>query len=155
MEIWRFYRARGDAAENRIKELKEDFGAGGFCLQSFDGTEASFRLVCFLFNLVALFKRDVTRDESPKLDTLRTRLLVVGGILGSDAGKPVLRLGLRVRWREAFRTALSRVAQLVEPTVPQLAKLLQGLEDSPRPWQIRRPRPRRSPARIRLAGLAM
>lgn len=40
LEIWRFYHARADC-ENRIKELKEDFGANGFCLQSFDGTEAA------------------------------------------------------------------------------------------------------------------
>src|SRR5262249_45642311 len=62
VEVWRFYNARADS-ENRIKELKEDFGANGFCLQSFDGTEVAFRLICFLYNLVADFKREVTRDE--------------------------------------------------------------------------------------------
>src|SRR5262249_24359988 len=55
VELWRFYNARADS-ENRIKELKEDFGANGFCLQSFDGTEVAFRLICFLYNLVADFK---------------------------------------------------------------------------------------------------
>ena len=36
VQTWRFYNSRAES-ENRIKELKEDFGAGGFCLQSFDG----------------------------------------------------------------------------------------------------------------------
>jgi hypothetical protein len=62
VQTWRFYNSRAES-ENLIKELKEDFGAGGFCLQSFDGTEAAFRLICFLFNLIADFKREVTRDE--------------------------------------------------------------------------------------------
>jgi len=33
-DVWRSYRARGDA-ENRIKELKQDFGADSFNLKSF------------------------------------------------------------------------------------------------------------------------
>src|SRR5712671_288136 len=70
---WRFYNSRAES-DNRIKELKQDFGADGFCLHSFDGTEAAFRLICFLFNLIADFKREVTQNEAPRLLTLRTRL---------------------------------------------------------------------------------
>jgi hypothetical protein len=33
VETWQFYNSRADS-ENRLKELKEDFGADGFCLQS-------------------------------------------------------------------------------------------------------------------------
>src|SRR5216683_4068100 len=80
---WRFYNSRAES-ENRIKELKQDFGADGFCLHSFDGTEAAFRLICFLFNLIADFKREVTQNEAPRLMTLRTRLLVIGAIRGAD-----------------------------------------------------------------------
>jgi Transposase DDE domain group 1 len=94
VDAWHFYNGRADS-ENCFKELKEDFGADGFCLQSFDGTEAAFRLICFLFNLIADFKREVTRDESPRLMTLRSQILVVGAILGTDGRKAVLRLGLR------------------------------------------------------------
>jgi hypothetical protein len=35
VQTWRFYNSRAES-ENRIKELKEDFGADGFCLHSFD-----------------------------------------------------------------------------------------------------------------------
>src|SRR6266849_7239970 len=82
VQTWRFYNSRAES-ENRIKELKQDFGADGFCLHSFDGTEAAFRLICFLFNLIADFKREVTQNEAPRLMTLRTRLLVIGAIRGA------------------------------------------------------------------------
>lgn len=140
LDAWHFYNGRADS-ENRFKELKEDFGAGGFCLQSFDGTEAAFRLICFLFNLVADFKREVTRDESPRLMTLRSQVLVVGAILGADGRKPVLRLGLRGRWRERFAALLERIASLAASTVAQLANATEPLPISPlRPWRPRRPR---------------
>jgi hypothetical protein len=45
----------GADSANRLKELKEDFGSADRCLQSFNGTEATFRLICFLFNLFANF----------------------------------------------------------------------------------------------------
>src|SRR5215469_15492674 len=115
---WRFYNSRAES-ENRIKELKEDFGAGGFCLQSFDGTEAAFRLICFLFNLIAEFKREVTEDQAPRLSTLRTKVLVIGAILGREGHHTVLRLGLRERWRQRFTTLLERIAALAISTVAQ------------------------------------
>jgi len=116
VQAWRFYNSRAES-ENRIKELKEDFGAGGFCWQSFDGTEAALRLICFLFNLIADFKREVTQDDSPRLMTLRTRLLVIGAIRGAEGRKPVLRLGLRGRWRQRFQALLARIAALAVSTV--------------------------------------
>jgi hypothetical protein len=55
-EIWRDYKRRADM-ENRIAELKHDLGADGFCMQQFFATEAAFRAVLPLFNLLAEFKR--------------------------------------------------------------------------------------------------
>src|SRR5262249_35605732 len=40
--ITRMYSGRAET-ENRIKELKEDLSLDGFCLQSFDATDAAFR----------------------------------------------------------------------------------------------------------------
>ena len=138
VDAWHFYNGRADS-ENRFKELKEDFGADGFCLQSFDGTEAAFRLICFLFNLIADFKREVTRDESPRLMTLRSQVLVVGAILGADGRKAVLRLGLRGRWRERFAVLLERIASLAASTVAQFANGAERVPISPpRPWKPRR-----------------
>jgi hypothetical protein len=136
VQTWRFYNSRAES-ENRLKELKEDFGADGFCLQSFYGTEAAFRLICFLFNLMADFKREVLQDESPRLLTLRTKLLVIGGILGVEGRHTVLRLGLRERWRRHFAALLERVAALALSTVAQLTDYLKN--PTPRPWKPRRP----------------
>ena len=136
LQTWRFYNSRADS-ENRLKELKEDFGANGFCLHSFDGTEAAFRLICFLFNLVAHFKEDITRNPSPRLMTLRTQVLVAGAVLGSDGRKKVLRLGLRGPWRERFAILLQRISDLAILTVAQLAADTKNL--ALRPWKPHRP----------------
>jgi hypothetical protein len=133
---WRFYNSRAES-ENRIKELKEDFGAGGFCLQSFDGTEAAFRLICFLFNLIAEFKREVIQDQAPRLSTLRTKVLVIGAILGREGRHTVLRLGLRERWRQRFATLLERIAALAISTVAQFTDYAKN--PTLRPWKPRRP----------------
>jgi hypothetical protein len=133
---WRFYNSRAES-ENRIKELKEDFGADGFCLQSFDGTEAAFRLVCFLFNLIAEFKREVIQDQAPRLSTLRTKGLVIGAILGREGRHTVLRLGLRERWRHRFAALLQRIAALAISTVAQFADYAKN--PTLRPWKPRRP----------------
>lgn len=137
-DVWRFSNSRADS-ENRLKELKDDFGARGFCWQSFDGTEAAFRLICFLFNLVALFKREVTRNERPQLTTLRSRLLVVGAILGARGRRPTLRLGLTGQLQARFAALLARVAALARPTVAQLGNWpeVHGFSP-PTPWRARR-----------------
>jgi Transposase DDE domain group 1 len=139
---WRFYNSRAES-ENRIKDLKEDFGADSFCLQSFDGTEAAFRLICFLFNLIADFKREVIQDQAPRLSTLRTHVLVIGAILGREGRHTVLRLGLRDRWRQRFAALLQRIAALLQriaalaiSTVAQFADYAKN--PAPRPWKPRR-----------------
>ena len=55
-EIWRDYNRRADM-ENRIAELKHDLGAHGFCMKQFFATEAAFRSVLLLFNLLSEFQR--------------------------------------------------------------------------------------------------
>jgi hypothetical protein len=97
---------------------------------------------------VAEFKREVTRDESPRLMTLRVKLLVVGAILGSAGRRTVLRLGLRDRWRERFAALLERIAAAFDPTVAQLANNAEAQSfPAPRPW---RPRRRQAAVALRL-----
>jgi hypothetical protein len=146
IEVWRFYNGRSDC-ENRLKELKHDYGADGFCLTSFDGTEAVFRLICALYNLIAAFKADVTRDPAPQLGRLRTQHFVAGAIVGRDGRQVVLRLGLRGRYRERFSAFLQRIDELARSTVTQLRNSLDPLAFTvPRPWQPRPPR--RSTTRV-------
>ena len=69
-QIWRIYRGRGDA-ENRIKELKYDFGFDSFNLQSFYATEAALTFVMIAYNVMALFRMFLLQEKTQKtLSTL-------------------------------------------------------------------------------------
>lgn len=103
-----FYRGRGDC-ENRFRELKGDYNINGFCLQRFAGTEVAFRLICFLYNVTMHFKSAILRDITPTLGTLRSSLLVIGAALGSSGRQPILRLGLRGRWKQRFQDLLNTI----------------------------------------------
>ena len=68
-QIYNIYNSRADC-ENRIKELKYDFGADNFCLKEFYATEASFRFIMMAYNIMALFKHQVL-NSNMQLKTLR------------------------------------------------------------------------------------
>jgi hypothetical protein len=55
-EVWRESNQRADL-ENRIAELKQDLGADDSCMHQFFATEAAFRSVPLLFNLLSEFQR--------------------------------------------------------------------------------------------------
>jgi hypothetical protein len=133
-EVWRFYNGRADC-ENRIKELKLDFAADGFCLRSFHGTEAVLQLNCLLFNLLTAFKDDVLEDPSPTLGTLRHSLFVLGGLLRASARRSRLFLGLLTqKTRYHLNQLLMRLAA-IPPTVAHLDL------DLPQPWRNHPPIP--------------
>jgi DNA-directed RNA polymerase subunit N (RpoN/RPB10) len=100
-EIWRGYNRRADM-ENRIAELKHDLGADGFCLKQFFGTEAAFRAVLLLFNLLAEFQRAAGLPIYREPATIRTQVLTCGAILGRTGRRLVIHLseswgGLKTR----------------------------------------------------------
>lgn len=100
-EIWRDYNRRADM-ENRIAELKHDLGAHGFCMKQFFATEAAFRSVLLLFNLLAEFQRAAGLPGYREPATLRTQVLTCGAILGRAGRRAVVHLsqswgGLRSR----------------------------------------------------------
>ena len=139
VKVYRFYQKRGDC-ENRIKELKHDFNADKYCLQSFAGTEAAFRLICFLFNVVALFKAVVLKDRTLTLATIRTKLFVIGAALGSSARRTILRLGLKHPWTERFDRLLKAVSTYGNSTAAKLIQNVANLAfEPPSAWSYRRP----------------
>lgn len=100
-EVWRCYNRRADM-ENRIAELKHDLGADGFCLKQFHATEAAFRAVVLLFNLLSEFQRAVGLPGYREPATLRTQILTCGAILGRSGRRLVVHLsqswgGLKAR----------------------------------------------------------
>jgi hypothetical protein len=117
VECSHFYDGRGEC-ENTIKEFKNDFGARGFSLHSFTSTEAAFRLISVLFNIVSEFKRHVLQNTSLTLNTIRSTVFVVGAVLGRAARKVILRLGIR-RPENRFAVLLDRANSATYPTAPQ------------------------------------
>lgn len=100
-EIWRDYNRRADM-ENRIAELKHDLGADGFCLKQFFATEAAFRAVLLLFNLLSEFQRAAGLPVYREPTTIRTQVLTCGAILGRSGRRLVIHLsqswgGLKTR----------------------------------------------------------
>ncbi len=80
--VWNIYNTRADC-ENRIKELKQDFGLENFCLKDFLATEASFRFIMVANNLMSLFRHFALQSHNKAtLSTLKVYCFVLGhGVL--------------------------------------------------------------------------
>jgi hypothetical protein len=101
-QIWNLYKQRADA-ENRIKELKYDFGFDSFNIDSFYGTEAALNIVMLAYNLMSLFRQSILGGKvQHKLSTLRYRLFVMGGYMVKEGNRHVLKLSLAMKRREWF-----------------------------------------------------
>ena len=93
-QIWNIYNSRADC-ENRIRELKQDFGLDAFCLQDFWATEASFRFIMVAYNLMSLFRHcALNSHNTATLATLRAYCFAIGGWVSQHARKRVLKLSL-------------------------------------------------------------
>ncbi len=101
-EIWRIYRGRAEA-ENRIKELKYDFGFDSFNLKDFYATEAALTFAMIAYNLMALFRTFVMQEKTQKtLSTLRYRTFAVGAYFEKINDKLVLKIALNKKRRAWF-----------------------------------------------------
>ncbi|MDD3331379.1 MAG: transposase [Bacteroidales bacterium] len=102
-EVWRLYRGRGDA-ENRIKEIKYDFGFDAFNMKDFWATEAALIFVTLAYNLMSIFRLFVLQEKTQKtLSTLRFRVFAIGAYFQKINGNLVLNIALtkkRRRWFE-------------------------------------------------------
>ncbi len=101
-EIWRLYRGRAEA-ENRIKELKYDFGFDSFNLKDFYATEAALKCAMRAYNLMALFRTFVLQEKTQKtLSTLRYRAFAIGAYFEKANNKLVLKIALNRKRRAWF-----------------------------------------------------
>lgn len=101
-EIWKLYRGRGEA-ENRIKELKYDFGFDSFNLNNFYATEAALTFAMIAYNLMALFRTFVLQEKTQKtLSTLRYRTFAIGAYFEKANDKLVLKIALNKKRRAWF-----------------------------------------------------
>jgi hypothetical protein len=118
-EIWRDYNRRADM-ENRIAELKHDLGADGFCLKQFFATEAAFRAVLLLFNLLAEFQRAAGLPVYREPATIRTQILTCGAILGRAGRRLVLHLSQNWGGLTTRIPLLDSILNWQIPTSPKL-----------------------------------
>ena len=102
VEVWRTYRGRADC-ENRIKELKADFGLDAFNMRDFWATEAALGFVMLAYNLMSLFRQAVLRSKiQHTLSTLHGLVLAIGGSWHQNAGQNRLMLSVPRRKRAWF-----------------------------------------------------
>jgi hypothetical protein len=116
VEVWRTYRGRADC-ENRIKELKADFGLDAFNLQDFWATEAALGFAMLAYNLMSLFRQAVMRSRvQHTLSTLHGLVLTVGGSWHKDASQNRFVLSVPRRKRAWFSGLWSHAA--APPLIP-------------------------------------
>jgi hypothetical protein len=118
-EVWRDYNHRADM-ENRIAELKHDLGADDFCMREFFATEAAFRSILLLFNLLGEFQRACrfTRYRQPA--TLRAQVFLCGALLGRAGRRLVLHLSTSWGGLQQRIPLLENVLTYCVPTSPKL-----------------------------------
>ena len=100
--IWRVYRGRADC-ENRIKELKYDFGSTGFNQKNFWATEAALATVMMGFNLMSLLRKLLLKKQPHHtLKTLRYKLFGTAGYIVRRGRQKLLTLAMDMRRRAWF-----------------------------------------------------
>jgi Transposase DDE domain group 1 len=123
-EIWRDYNRRADR-ENRIAERKHDWGADGFCMQPFFATEAAFRAVLLLFNLLSELQRAAGLPVYRAPATIRTQILTCGAILGRAGRRLVIHLSDSWGGLQTRTPLLDSILNWEIPTSPKLLPALQ------------------------------
>jgi hypothetical protein len=102
IEVWRLYRGRADC-ENRIKELKSDFGLNAFNLGTFYATEAALGFAMLAYNLMSLFRQTVIRSKTQHtLSTLHGQVLANAAWWHPDKNQNHLLIALPRRKRSWF-----------------------------------------------------
>jgi hypothetical protein len=117
IEIWRLYRGRADC-ENRIKELKYDFGLDSFVMRNFWATEAALSVVMLAYNLMSVFRQAVIRQKSHQtLSTLHHKVLAMGAYWGGgkeEGERPTLNLAVARKRRPWFEGLWANANEPVE-----------------------------------------
>ncbi|NOX64995.1 MAG: transposase [Chlorobi bacterium] len=100
--VYDIYRNRAEA-ENRIKELKYDFGASSFNVNNFWATEATLNFVMMAYNLMSLFRQSVLGTATSKrMKTLRYNVFAIGGYMIRNGNQRILKLSLGMKRRQWF-----------------------------------------------------
>jgi hypothetical protein len=116
-QIWNIYNTRADC-ENRIKELKQDFGLENFCLKDFWATEASFRFIMVAFNLMSLFRHfALNHHKKATLKTLKVYCFALGAWTVNHSNRKVLKIALPAKKRPWMTGLFSQINNLSPPFI--------------------------------------
>ena len=116
--VWKVYRGRADC-ENRIKEIKEDFGFGNFNMQDFAATEAALNFVVIAYNIMSLFKQAVLQSDTlHQLKTLRYKIFAIGGYITRSGNYKLLNLSLSMKRRKWIEGIWNESQNFSWPFVP-------------------------------------
>lgn len=115
--IWQTYRHRADS-ENRIKELKYDFGVDSFNLKSFYATEAALSVAMMAYNIVSLFRQVVLNTKvHEQMKTLRYKVFAIGGYITKNGNQRILKLSLAMKRREWFTGLWMNINNIKSPPI--------------------------------------
>lgn len=112
-QVYNIYNTRADA-ENRIKELKYDFGLENFALDKFYATEAAHRFMIVAYNIMALFKHQVLQTKM-QLSTLRSYCFALGSWLSNHANETTLNISLPAKRRAWMDSLFETIQQMQKP----------------------------------------
>ena len=92
------------ALENRIKELKYDYGLDKMNQDGFDGTEACLLLMTIAYNFMSLFKQFVINEKvRNRLSTLRYKMLAIPAYIEEHSNKTIVKMALQMNRRAWIR----------------------------------------------------
>jgi hypothetical protein len=113
--VWHLYNKRADC-ENRIRELRNDYGIEGFCLDDFYATEAAFRWTMVAHNLMSLFRLQVLNHKHhPVLSTMRFQCIAIGSYLVNSGRKTALKLSAKQKRRQFLEGLFQKLDGLAPP----------------------------------------
>jgi hypothetical protein len=116
--VWNLYKGRADC-ENRIKELKADFGFDSFNMQDFAATEAALNFVVIAYNIMSLFKQAVLQTNTlHQLKTLRYKIFAIGGYITRSGNQRLLNLSLSMKRRKWIEGIWNDTQNFNWPFVP-------------------------------------
>lgn len=126
-------------SENRIKELKEDLSLDTFCLQSFEATDAAFRLGCVAYHLLAGFRETVLPRGwfERRRRAVRDVVFLVGADLIPQGRRLQIRFAVPREERPEFLTRLRTLSE----GLPIAAQLEWTLTDEEPSSEASQPRP--------------
>jgi hypothetical protein len=108
-DVWRLYRGRANC-ENRIKELKYDYGLDRMNQTDFDGTEAALLLMTVAYNFPSLFKQLIIGGNiRNRLKTLRHRMLAIPAIIEKCDDKITVKMALTMNRRNWISKLCDRI----------------------------------------------